>query len=123
VTADEFAATVRTTGDAAAVDEAGTGSASPVPAGPRRCTLDEIEYALDAVIDFARHDRSSVVKQDAQFLEGMVPVIIDALFAAHHYRTRGHLEVDGEPGYLQLTSWVDITAATAADNVVRWVTP
>lgn len=123
MTAADDAANGRTAADAGAGAEAGVGSVRPAPASPRRCTLDDIEYALDAVIDFARHDLSSVVKQDAQFLEGMVPVIIDALFAAHHYRTRGHLEVDGEPGYLQLTSWVTADAATAADNVVRWVTP
>lgn len=108
-------------GDAGLLDEAGVGTARPAPAGPRRCTLDDIEYALDAVIDYGRHDLSSVVVKDATFLEGMVPVIIDALWSAHHYRTRGHQEIDGEPDYLQITSWVDRDVAAAADSVVRWI--
>lgn len=109
-------------GDAGRLDEAGAGFAHPAPASPRRCTINEIEHALDAVIDFARYDLSSTCKEQAKFLEGMVQVIVDAIWAAHHYRTRGHHEVDGEPEYLQITSWVGRDYANAADGVVRWVT-
>jgi hypothetical protein len=108
-------------GDAGLLDEAGVGTAHPAPASPRRCTITDIEHALDAVIEFGRHDLSSVVKHDAAFLEGMVPVIIDALWSAHHYRTRGHAFIEGEPDWLSITSWVPTAVAAAADSVVRWI--
>ena len=108
-------------GDAGLLDEAGVAPTIATPASPRKCTLNQIEHALDLVLDFGRHDPWSVVQEQAEFLEGMVPVIIDAIWAAHHYRTRGHHDVPGEKHWLQITSWVHKDVAAAADNVVRWV--
>ena len=122
MTADEFAATFRTMGDAGAVDEAGVGTVRPAPAGPRPCTLADIERALDVLVDVGRHDTASSVQAHAELLEAMTTVIVDAIWAAHHYRTRAHAFIEGQPEWLSITSWVPTTVAAAADSVVKWVT-
>ena len=108
-------------GDAGRLDEAGAGFAHPAPAGPRRCTLNQIEQALDAIVDFALHDPSSVYQREAELIEAMTPTIVAAIWSSHHYRTRGHQEIPDVPEYLEVTSWVDKYYALAADDVVKWI--
>lgn len=102
--------------DAGHLDEAGAGTVHSAPASPRRCTIERLAWALDTLTDKA----PASAADDAQLIYDMTSVLLDAVRAAYHYRTRGHREIDGAPEYLQLTSWVDTYYASCADNVVRW---
>jgi hypothetical protein len=102
--------------DAGHLDEAGAGTVHSAPASPRRCTIERLAWALDTLTDKA----PASAADDAQLIYDMTSVLLDAVRAAYHYRTRGHREIDGAPEYLQLTSWVETYYAACADNVVRW---
>jgi hypothetical protein len=102
--------------DAGHLDEAGAETVHSAPASPRRCTIERLAWALDTLTDKA----PASAADDAQLIYDMTSVLLDAVRAAHHYRTRGHREIDGAPEYLQLTSWVETYYAACADNVVRW---
>ena len=45
---------------------------------------------------------------------------LDAIYAAHYYRTRGHYEVV-DFDFLGIGAWIAKDVIAAADNVVRWV--
>lgn len=101
----------------------GSGPVAPYSAGPlhpRRTNFDQIEQALHLVADQAAHEFGSPVKAWAELLMAMTPVILDAIYAAHHYRTRGHREVE-DTDYLGIDAWIAKDVIAAADNVVRWV--
>ena len=63
---------------------------------------------------------SSDLKAEAELLMAMTPVILDAIYAAHYYRTRGHYEVV-DFDFLGIGAWIAKDVIAAADNVVRWV--
>lgn len=101
----------------------GSGPVAPYSAGPlhpRRTNFDQIERALHLVADQAAHELGSPVKAEAELLMAMTPVILDAIYAAHYYRTRGHYEVV-DFDFLGIGAWIAKDVIAAADNVVRWV--
>lgn len=97
--------------------QTGTGPSLPVPV-----TLDQLEAALHHVVDIVL---DTVTQREghaaAVVVRDNLDVIIDAVWAAHHYRRLGHRPVDGDPEWHAITSWVQTEVVNAGNLVVKRV--